>query len=89
MQTYRHTRIHTHTYICAHTQGSARHAPLLVGHSRKRFLASLVGRVPEESDVATAAAAVWLVAQGADCVRVHNVGLVRDALLVADVLHRQ
>ncbi|KAF5842524.1 Dihydropteroate synthase-like protein [Dunaliella salina] len=70
-------------------QGAARLAPILVGPSRKRFLAHITGRTPSESDVATSAAVVALIGHGADVVRVHNVGLNRDAVLVADAVNRQ
>lgn len=62
---------------------------MLVGHSRKRFLANIVGKPPAESDVASAAATVALVGQGADVVRVHNVDVTRDAVLVGDAIYRQ
>lgn len=62
---------------------------MLVGHSRKRFLSRLTGRPPAENDVATAAATVALVQQGADVVRVHNVGMLRDAAIVADAIYRR
>jgi dihydropteroate synthase len=44
---------------------------------------------PENRDVATAAACVIAAGQGADIVRVHNVGLVQEALSVADVVLRR
>jgi dihydropteroate synthase len=61
-------------------------APILVGHSRKGFLAKLaersLGRPATEAgrDAATAGAACSLAAQGVQIVRVHAVGLVRTAL---------
>jgi len=61
-------------------------APILVGHSRKGFLAKLaeqsLGRPATEADrdAATAGAACSLAAQGIQIVRVHAVGLVRTAL---------
>jgi len=60
--------------------------PILVGHSRKGFLAKAVeqslGRAASEADrdAATAGAACGLAAQGIQIVRVHAVGLVRAAL---------
>jgi 2-amino-4-hydroxy-6-hydroxymethyldihydropteridine diphosphokinase/dihydropteroate synthase len=63
--------------------------PLLVGPSRKRFLGRLTGRgAPASRDLATAAACVAAVAQGADIVRVHNVPVVAEALRVADAVFR-
>ena len=60
--------------------------PILVGHSRKGFLAKLtergLGRPASEADrdAATAGAACSLAAQGVQIIRVHAVGLVRTAL---------
>ncbi|CAG9460390.1 unnamed protein product [Pedinophyceae sp. YPF-701] len=69
--------------------GCLQRAPLLVGMSRKGFLGEVAGRrVPAERDWATAGAAAAAVRLGADIVRVHNVPGVRDAVRVADVLHR-
>ena len=55
--------------------------PVLVGHSRKRFLSKLLGGVVEERSAGTIGVAVALAAQGTDIIRVHDVGAVRDALL--------
>jgi dihydropteroate synthase len=60
--------------------------PILVGHSRKGFLAKAFERArgrpatEEDRDAATAGAACGLAAQGVQIVRVHAVGLVRTAL---------
>lgn len=60
--------------------------PILVGHSRKGFLAKAVeqslGRSVTEADrdAATAGSACSLAAQGIQIIRVHAVGLVRTAL---------
>lgn len=62
--------------------------PILVGHSRKGFLSKLVeqarGREPTlaERDLATAASACSLTAQGVQVIRVHDVATVRLALAV-------
>lgn len=55
--------------------------PLLVGHSRKGFLAKVIGDKEADRDAATAGAALALAAQGIQILRVHNVRLVREALL--------
>ncbi len=60
--------------------------PLLVGPSRKRFLGSVTGREVGERDVATAAACVLAYERGARLFRVHNVGVTRDALAVAQAV---
>lgn len=60
--------------------------PILVGHSRKGFLAKMIeqslGRPATEADrdAATAGAACGLTAAGIQIVRVHAVGMVRAAL---------
>ncbi len=55
--------------------------PLLVGHSRKRFLAHLLGRPVDERTAGTTGISVALAEQGVSVLRVHDVGTVRDALV--------
>ncbi|MCL4109631.1 UNVERIFIED_CONTAM: hypothetical protein GTU68_061888 [Idotea baltica] len=55
--------------------------PLLIGHSRKRFLAKVVGRPVEERLAGTIGVAVAIAQQSADMIRVHDVRAVKDALL--------
>jgi len=55
--------------------------PLLVGHSRKRFLKAVLGRPVEERTAGTIGVSVALAALGVDYLRVHDVQAVRDALL--------
>ena len=68
-------------------------APILVGHSRKGFLAKSIerslGRPATEADrdAATAGAACGLAAQGIQIVRVHAVGVVRSALELFAATH--
>ncbi len=57
--------------------------PILIGPSRKRFLGELTGRPVAERDIATAAACALGWMGGARIFRVHEPGLVRDALAVA------
>jgi dihydropteroate synthase len=60
--------------------------PILVGHSRKGFLGKIIrerlGREPtiDDRDLATAAGACSLAAQGIQIIRVHAVGMVRTTL---------
>jgi dihydropteroate synthase len=54
--------------------------PVLIGHSRKRFLAKILGRAIDESSSATIGVAVAAALAGADILRVHHVQAVRDAL---------
>lgn len=55
--------------------------PVLIGHSRKRFLAKVLGRPVEERVSGTIGVAIAVAAQGADMIRVHDVRESRDALL--------
>ncbi len=55
--------------------------PLLVGHSRKRFLKRLLGREVDERSSGTLGVALALAAQGVDLIRVHDVAPLRDALV--------
>jgi len=54
--------------------------PILIGHSRKRFLAKILGRTLDEASAATIGVAVAAALAGADILRVHDVRAVRDAL---------
>lgn len=55
--------------------------PVLIGHSRKRFLAKVLGRPVEERTFGTIGVAIAVAAQGADMIRVHDVRETHDALL--------
>lgn len=59
----------------------ASHVPILLGPSRKRFLGEICNRSdPVERDVATAVAVADGIMNGANIVRVHNVGYSADAV---------
>jgi dihydropteroate synthase len=60
--------------------------PLLVGHSRKRFLGKILGRPVDERTSGTIGVSVALSLLGADLIRVHDVAAVRDALTAFRVL---
>ncbi len=63
--------------------------PVLVGASRKSFLGHLTGQPdPTRRTAASIAAAALAVANGASIVRVHDVPETRDAVAVADAVHR-
>jgi dihydropteroate synthase len=63
--------------------------PVLVGASRKRFLAEILGRIPPaERDAATAAAHVLAIAGGASVIRAHNVVVGLQTARVADAIVR-
>ncbi|MCA9114592.1 MAG: dihydropteroate synthase, partial [Planctomycetaceae bacterium] len=55
--------------------------PVLIGHSRKRFLSRLVGRKVEERLAGTIGVAIALAEQSVEVIRVHDVQAVRDALI--------
>lgn len=56
--------------------------PVCVGISRKSFIGALVGRTPEERDLATTALHSLLIEGGVNILRVHNVAAARQAVLV-------
>jgi dihydropteroate synthase len=61
--------------------------PLLLGHSRKRFLGAITGIPDEEArDLATAVVAALSADKKISIVRVHNVAATRQALLVAEAV---
>ena len=55
--------------------------PILVGHSRKGFLAKVLGNKEKNRDAATAGASIALARSGIQVIRVHDVSAVREALL--------
>lgn len=63
--------------------------PVLVGHSRKGFLKSLLGRPVDERLSGTIGVSVALAMQHTDIIRVHDVRAVRDALTAWHVLRRE
>jgi dihydropteroate synthase len=61
--------------------------PVMLGVSRKAFLGQILGGAPaEERAIATAAACVLGLQAGARIFRVHDVKVVREALLVAEAI---
>ncbi|MCH7687438.1 MAG: dihydropteroate synthase, partial [Planctomycetes bacterium] len=55
--------------------------PVLIGHSRKRFLGKVLGRAVDERTQGTVGITVALAAQCTDIIRVHDLAANRDALL--------
>ncbi|MEP3482626.1 MAG: dihydropteroate synthase [Fuerstiella sp.] len=55
--------------------------PLLIGHSRKRFLSKLLGRDVEERLAGTIGVSIALAENQADVLRIHDVAAVRDAII--------
>ena len=60
--------------------------PLLVGHSRKGFLAKIIGDKQADRTSATSGSAIALALQGVQVIRVHDVRSVREALLAFDAV---
>ncbi len=54
--------------------------PLLVGHSRKRFLGEILGDPTADRTAATLGVSIWLASQGVQIIRVHDVRPTVDAL---------
>lgn len=55
--------------------------PVLIGHSRKRFLKKILGRPLDEQSFGTVGVSLALALQPVDILRVHDVRATRDALL--------
>lgn len=55
--------------------------PILIGHSRKRFLQKVIGRSVDERLFGTVGISVAMAAQHVDILRVHDVAANRDAIL--------
>ena len=62
--------------------------PVLIGHSRKRFVGKLLGRKVDERNYGTLGVSLALAAQSTDILRVHDVRATRDALLAWDAVLR-
>lgn len=60
--------------------------PVLIGHSRKSFLAKTLGLEVTERDCATAIISYHCLTKGADILRVHNVELTRQAVRLRELL---
>ena len=69
---------------------SALGLPFLIGTSRKRLIAHLLGGRPVESRLmGTAASVCFAITAGADFVRVHDVAEIVDTVRVMDALYRK
>lgn len=76
----------------AHTLEMLRHVdrylalqrPILIGHSRKGFLAKLIGDPARDRTAATVGVALACAARGIQILRVHDVAPLRDALIAFD-----
>jgi dihydropteroate synthase len=56
--------------------------PVLVGHSRKGFISKLIGSQERDRTAGTIGVSLALAVQGVQILRVHDVGPVREALLL-------
>jgi dihydropteroate synthase len=61
-------------------------SPVLIGHSRKKFLQKVLGRPVEEVTAGTIGVAIAVAGQGVQILRVHDVAAVRDALMAWDAV---
>jgi len=57
--------------------------PLLLGHSRKRFIEDITGLEVEDRDLPTAVVSALVCTSGVDIIRVHDVAATRQALQMA------
>ena len=60
--------------------------PVLLGPSRKSFIGTWTGREPQDREFGTAAVCAYAVLKGVHLLRVHEAGMMRDAVRVAEVL---
>lgn len=63
--------------------------PLLVGHSRKRFLGQILGDPEADRTAATVGVSVWLASQGVQVLRVHDVRPTAEALAAYGAIIRE
>jgi dihydropteroate synthase len=61
--------------------------PILLGHSRKRFLGDITGRDTDDRDLTTAVISALALAHNIDIVRVHNVAATMDAVKVTQAIN--
>ncbi len=63
--------------------------PILVGHSRKRFISAFLNRPPDRRDGATIGVSLGLAMKGVHILRVHRVDLNRDAITLFKAVFRK
>jgi dihydropteroate synthase len=80
-KTYEHNLALLRSCCALHALG----CPVLVGHSRKRFLGTLIGDENADRTQATVGVALGLAEQGVQILRVHDVRPVREALLAFEM----
>jgi len=60
--------------------------PVMIGHSRKSFIGSLLDLEVNDRDCPTAVVSAFLAANHVDIIRVHDVGLTKQAIRLASIL---
>ncbi len=60
--------------------------PVLIGHSRKSFIGTILDLAVDRRDCATAMVSLYSALRGADILRVHNVEMTRQAVALAAAL---
>ena len=81
------TRAHNLSILKHLDKFTSLNLPLLLGHSRKRFLGAITGISSEqERDLATAVVSALCATKSITMVRVHNVAATRQALLIAEAI---
>jgi len=63
--------------------------PVLIGHSRKRFLSRVLGRPVEERLAGTIGISIGLAGAGCDILRIHDVLPIRDAMVAWLALQKE
>lgn len=63
--------------------------PVLISVSRKSFLGVLTDRTVRERGSATLAAEIFAVSRGAEYIRTHDTGALRDAMIITGALREQ
>jgi dihydropteroate synthase len=80
------TRQHNLTILKHLDRFSGLGLPVLLGHSRKRFLGDITGLDPIHRDLPTAVVSALTSSLGVAIVRVHDVATTRQALLIAEAI---
>jgi dihydropteroate synthase len=62
--------------------------PVLIGHSRKRFLSKIIGRPINEASLGTVGVSLATISLGADILRLHEIVPTRDCWMAWDAVRR-
>ncbi|MCX7990945.1 MAG: dihydropteroate synthase [Proteobacteria bacterium] len=60
--------------------------PILIGTSRKSFIGKILNKEAKDRDIGTMATIAIAISEGASIVRVHNVAMAKDVVLVSDAI---